>query len=208
MINDDKTASGAEILSALVDGEVEESERGRAVDRLLEDVELQERWRRHYSGRAALSGSARLLGDDFGERVSAAVAAEPAIVATPRHSGPTPGSGATPGWLRPVAGAAVAASVALVALGGLLTLRDGDLIESSVVADAGEQAATAATAQGEVQKVAASSTVQAEGSDGASRAEVRRRLSFYLGTHNEFAGAAGMPGVMPYSRQVGFNAGQ
>ena len=205
MTNDDDKPASAEILSALVDGEIEESERRRAVDCLLEDGDLQERWRRYFAGRAALNGSSPIVGDGFGERVSAAVAAEPAIVAS-RKPGSNNGAGATPGWLRPVAGVAVAASVALVALGGLLTLRDGDLTESVVVADAGEQAA--ATAPGEVTKVAASGSVDSGRNDAVSQAEVRRRLAVYLSTHNEFAGAGGMPGVMPYSRQVGFNAGQ
>lgn len=205
MVNEDKPdAAGrrAETLSALVDGELDGAERQWAVERLMNDPALQARWRRHFAARAALGGGTGPVGEDFGRRVCDAVAAEPAIAARQRPRRPA----VTPAWLRPAAGVAVAASVALAAMGSLLTLRDEGVTEDTVVADAGQQAA-AEPAPGDIETVAASGSVGAD-SDAAAQAEVRRRLGVYLSNHNQFAGAGGMPGVMPYSRQVGFNAGQ
>ena len=186
--------NGDEALSALVDGELDAGERRRLVDHLLDEPELRARWGRYHAARASLEGNdPSVLDPGFSERVLAAVGSEPAVPAPGRAR-----AGARRG--RPAMAAALAAGVAGVALAAVLLLRD----------TSGEGAGPAVAGSGETEPAA---TVAAGGSAGAGldavdRARVRERLAVYLNSHSEFAAVGEMPGVMPYSRMVGFNAGQ
>jgi len=185
-----------ESLSALVDGEVEPDEIRPAVDRLLRDADAQARWERYFKGRALLEGIHGHTGDTFGERVRAALAEEPAILA------PTRESAGPPSWRRPVAGMAMAASVAVVAAVGFWATGAGGPggTEGGVASDT----ETARQSADSVIRLAASGGADTTGAQRA-QPELRRRLMVYLGNHNALAGNGGMPAVMPSTRLAGFN---
>lgn len=103
-----------ERISALFDDEVGAFEARRLTDELLGDPELQRRWGRYQLiGDALRNELPAQVSCDFVERVHVAIAREPALQAAP-------GGRRRPRWLKPLAGLAVAASVAGVAI---LTLR-------------------------------------------------------------------------------------
>jgi negative regulator of sigma E activity len=93
-------------LSALMDGELSPDQARFLLRRLQHDHELAGAWERWQVAGDAMRGHAGvLLPAGFSERVSAATKREP-----------VPGSKASPSWLRWSGGAALAASVAVVAL--------------------------------------------------------------------------------------------
>ena len=101
----------AEKLCAMMDGELGQSESRFLLKRLGHEEQLIARWKRYHYGRAVLRGEN--LGGQvcLCERISVAIAQEPTPV--PEHNR---SSALLPAWLRPVAGFAVAASVAVAAL--------------------------------------------------------------------------------------------
>lgn len=199
MTSKTESMTGEEALSALVDGELEALPRNRIVGRLLEDPELRARWARYHAGRASLEGAEPgLVSAGFSERVAAAVSAEPPIVA--------------PGQLRGVrqpfsgrAGTALAAAavVAVIAVSGVLILRDGVSESPSPVVADNDRGTTAAAGDDAAPLV---SGTFGDGLAPADQDRVRQRLAIYLNSHNRFADAGEMPNVMPSSRLVGFNA--
>ena len=103
-----------ERISALFDDEVGAFEARRLTDELLGDPELQRRWGRYQLiGDALRNELPAQVSCDFAERVHVAIAREPALQAAPTGR-------VRPRWLKPLAGLAVAASVAGLAI---LTLR-------------------------------------------------------------------------------------
>ncbi len=100
--------SNREHLSCLMDGELERNAQGFLLRRLSSDPEMSQAWRRYHLVRACLHqemGSGSCIAD----RVSRAVAEENDPIVSP----------SMPAWLRPVAGSAIAAGVALVAIVGI-----------------------------------------------------------------------------------------
>jgi sigma-E factor negative regulatory protein RseA len=99
-----------EQLSALLDGELPPEETTLLLKRLGREQALAARLSRYRLCGDVLRGERVQPRADFALRVSAAVAAEPALAA---RAAARPRRG---GWLRPLAGLAVAASVAVVAV--------------------------------------------------------------------------------------------
>jgi len=206
MNRNDPTADSGEALSALIDGELPVDEAGDLIARLGRDRVLRARWARFHTQRSALEGAVSpCLGAGFSERVRTATEAEPTVLA-PGALGRRPRA-----WARPLAGLAIAASVAVLAVGALLALQapapggaDGLMVsrEARALGAGGLEAPAAA-----VERVAAPAGLTLADHDAASAA-VRERMGIYLANHAQYAGAADMPGVVPYSRLIGFNAGQ
>lgn len=206
MERDGERGQVRERLSALTDGELDAADCRSLVDRLLADGELRGRWERYHVARACLHGvEPPAVSRGFSARVSAAIAAEPVVHAP---TGPVGQPRPAARGARPVAGLAIAASVALAAISGLVVLQQGGLQQAlpgaGVVADGGPPVSQSG---GETAALAGAD-VYAAGNGAASHRAVRKRLSMYLMSHNRFAGARDMPGVMPASRMAGFNAGQ
>jgi sigma-E factor negative regulatory protein RseA len=99
-----------EQLSALLDGELPPEETALLLKRLKREPALAARLARYRLGGEVLRGERVQPRADFALRVSAAVAAEPALPA------PVTVRPASVRWLRPVAGLAVAAGVASLAV--------------------------------------------------------------------------------------------
>jgi len=97
-------------ISALMDGELDDQSAAMAIDALAREPEARDAWRIYHLISDAL-GESRVLSAGFGERVAAALAGEPVVLAPGRARPAEPRR-----WL------AMAAGVAAVALVGWLGL--------------------------------------------------------------------------------------
>lgn len=176
--------SDEELLSALMDGELSAGEQMRALARLQAEPALRRRWARYHAVRAALTTGAGRMSFDFAERVGHARAREPGVPAPGRVRG-TVGT-----WLRPAAGLAIAASVALVAFGGLTLLRESGPGSPVTVTDNATQGLS-----GSDTSVSAGASPVAINTDvelsEAERARLWQQMLLYLGSHSVFSDAAG-----------------
>lgn len=180
-----------EQLSALVDDELSELERPLLVSRLERDSGLRDCMARYQLIGAVMRGEAGVTTLDVATRVQAALQD-----AAPLQGGQTAAArGAR--WLRPLAGLAVAASVAAVALFSVTALQQQESAPAPLLAS-GTDSAPAVTRVSEAGEA---------GEDKWDRIEPRidQRLSGYLVNHNEYAASRGVQGVMPYVRIVGFD---
>lgn len=195
--------SDEELLSALMDGELPADARERAFARLQADPELQRRWARYHAVRAALSTGAGRMSSDFAERVGRARAREPAVLVPGRVRGT-----ARP-WLRPVAGLAIAASVAVVAFAGLVLLRGPAPEAPLTVADSATQGLSGdgGSAPDDAVAPVVVSTDPAVLTE-VQRVQLQRRMMLYLTSHSEYADVGDLPTMMPHGRLGSLNAGQ
>lgn len=105
-----------EQLSAFMDGEIGDLQKKRAGE-MLKDPEMQETWSRYHLVSDCLKGNLpQHLDRELAGKVSASVAGEPAIAAPGRLSRPL---------AKPVAGFAIAASVAALAILGIQQQQGG-----------------------------------------------------------------------------------
>lgn len=161
-----------EQVSALADDELPAREAELLLARMERDPALRDAWERYHALGEAMRGG--LSGASIAGRVAAAVEREPAASVS-----------AVERWhLRPVAGLAIAASVAVLAV---LTLHQPQQpVPGSVVPAAGEPPATTPLLEPR----------QADFS-GVRSPELQDQLRSYLLNHSEHAGAR-LRGVMPY----------
>lgn len=166
-----------EQLSALLDDELADSEQPLLLRQLDKQPELRERLSHYQTISDALHDNLpQQIDTRFYERVHAAVQQEAAIDAAPSRFA---------ALLTPLAGLAVAASVAVVAVVSLQTVRQQDAAATASVA-------TAPTVD---------SYIRAE--NAPAPVVPARGLDVYLVNHNEFAVNRGMQGMLPYVRIVG-----
>src|ERR1700728_4298305 len=102
-----------EQVSAFLDGELPDSETELLLKRLTRDAELRESFGRYaLIGESMRGGGQVRLSRGFAERVNRAIDGEPAVAVSQPSRSPSR-------WWRALAGAAVAASVAVVAVIGI-----------------------------------------------------------------------------------------
>ncbi len=187
-----------EALSALIDGELSEEDGPRLLDNVIEDVSLKRRWatyhligdvmRKHVIDQQSLGGQIGDGGKSTPKRSN---------LAPPRRRG-----------MNPLAGLALAASVAAVAVLGLFAVSESDK-PPKVVAQTTASGEVPATSVSEPASIIAG----AAGIDLArmtwndAEPAVTNRLNGYLVTHNEHI-ASGMRGMLPYARLVAYDGGQ
>lgn len=192
-------------LSALIDGELEPAALGPLIDRLAREPELAGCWERYHLISAVLHGEAvRHEARAIAPALSVRLATEPTVLA-PRASRPP-----TAGPLIPLAGTALAASVAFLAvlavpafvvLQGVDREADDDpAVRSMAIADVSE------ATPGVVDR-----RLELMPSEYASRwhidePELESKLDRLLVTHQEYAPASGMKGLLPYATFVGYEA--
>jgi sigma-E factor negative regulatory protein RseA len=173
-----------EQLSALVDDELPAAEHALLLERLARDASLRECLGRYQLVRDVLNNRVAMPVDDrFVHRVMAAIDTEPAYHAQ---------AGAWRRFAKPVAGMAVAASVALVAVMALQNLDPDAAAPVPRIASA----TVPRTGVVPVQEVWERQPVP-----------VGSRLNGYLVQHNEYAASSGVQGVLPYVRIVGYDSG-
>lgn len=174
-----------EQLSALVDDELPAAEHALLLERLTRDAELRECLGRYQLLRDVLNNRVAMPVDDrFVDRVMGAIESEPTYQAHPPAA-----------WRRlgkSLAGVAVAASVALVAV---LALQNSD-------PGAGTPAPRVASLD-----TPPAAPAPAEVWERRPPAPVDERLNGYLVQHNEYAASSGVQGVLPYVRIVGYDSG-
>lgn len=113
-----------ESLSALMDGQTEAFETRRLLQRLEEDSELAQTWRRYHLARSALKGETLVNCDiDLSDSVAAAIDNEPAHDAHPPVE--TEGRSGLQGVRRTIASMAVAASVTALVIFGANSFAPG-----------------------------------------------------------------------------------
>jgi sigma-E factor negative regulatory protein RseA len=175
-----------EWLSALADGELQGDELQRGLDALRNDPELQASWGAYHVIRDSVSSNLNPeVAPQLHQRISAALDAEPTILAPQRRKRP---------WLKQAAGVAIAASVTGVAIIGVQQMNGVD----------GGPAVQPVAQQQEYIRMAP--TLVAEGKE--KKDENREALDRYLVNHNEYSANSGIQGVLPYVRIVGHKAAQ
>lgn len=187
-----------EQLSALADDELDDVEQPLLVGRLQRDPEL-----RACLGRYQLIGEVmRGAGDTatlgVADRVQQALADDMPVSRAP---------GRVPLW-KPVAGLAVAASVALVAILTVTSVNNEDSagnVPALATADPAPVISQTLTPDTLISQVGENSgDAQWDRLDP----EIDKRLSGYLVNHNEYAASRGVQGVMPYVRIVGHDTSE
>ncbi len=174
-----------EQVSASVDGELDGTETSLLLRRLSTDPELRARWARYHLISDSLKNNLpQQLPTNLAERVAQAIADQP----TP-HRLFSPKR-----LLRPVAGLAIAASVAAFAVLGMRALYP------EAGSGAGMQVASA---------VIVPPVTRVNGTHwDRTQPEVAARLNTYLLNHNGHAETAGMQAVLPYVRIVGYDVAE
>ena len=179
-----------EQVSAFVDGELSAAEQRLLLANLGRDPELKRSWRNfHLIGAALRDQLPECLDAHLAERVSTAIARDAASA-----SGGSRSYRNWQGLLKPVAGFAIAASVAVIAVLGVRHFEPG--------AGQGPVIATAPVTSPE------RGYVRVGSGDRESRStRTADYLSRYLVSHNEYAASSGMRGMLPYVRIVGYDSG-
>lgn len=173
-----------EQISALVDDECETEEIGLALRQLIRDAELQQCWQRYHLIGDVLKGNTPPAVDArFSQKVAAAVEAEPPL-AVRRAAG-------SRSWYKPVAGFALAASIAAVAVVVLRADGSHDMVTMSTAVTSPTSNVVAAT----------------NSSPAGNNSSTNSRLSTYLVDHNSYASLNSVYGVLPYVRMASYQIG-
>ncbi len=182
-----------EQISALMDGELATEALPGLLSELNDDERLRARWQRYHLAGHALRGDLPAPAwPDLAARVSAALDAEPTVLAPTRTAPPRRAARLA----RPLVGMAVAASVAALAIVGL-------------------QSFTASPPAVRFQGVSKEVSVAALGLPSARRLgthwgldqpAVESQLNSYLVDHGEYARATNWVGMLPYATVVGYDA--
>jgi sigma-E factor negative regulatory protein RseA len=181
-----------EQVSALLDNELSSREATEILDRLRESDELQTQWDRfHLIGDVMRGETTQISASQTVARVRESLKSEPAMIAAPRVKtmllqGPL--------WIRSLAGAGLAASVAALAV-----ITAPHFLDSTP----GEAMQLAATAP-----VTSSPYSEPRGTrwKNLKQPEVESKLNGYLVEHGEYAYPGGIGGVVPYATFVGYDA--
>ncbi|MEE4302718.1 MAG: sigma-E factor negative regulatory protein [Wenzhouxiangella sp.] len=171
--------SSRENLSSLMDGELDRKGRKFLLRRLAGDADMKARWNRMHAVRACLHQE-KLATGDLVARVSAALDAEPA----PSRSLPAR-------LLRPVAGGAIAASVAVMAIVGI---NSSMLEQQGAGALEGDEPGFVSRPT-ELDKPFTQSAVPVSYSE--DRRAQRQRISGYVMRHHQAAGSTGFVSWVP-----------
>jgi len=189
----------SERLSALIDNELDDLERERALKALGRDPQLSAAWSRYHLIRFTMRGDRIAPRADLAERVTERIRDEappapaPAAAAgadrAPTQRAPeAAGAGARLGLPRNLALAASVAAVLLVG-GVVLSLQDGASVDP-------------VAAQGDARIVAAEQGMRWEGVDP----QTEDALNALLVEHGEFTGASGMNGLSAYTKFVAYDS--
>jgi negative regulator of sigma E activity len=171
----------AEELCAMMDGELGQSEARFLLKRLGHEQQLIACWKRYHFSRAVLRGEIAVQPKCLCDRVSAAIEQEP----TPAIE-PVSASSLLPAWLQPVAGFAVAATVAIAAF---------TLLQTEQLEPATDQAADSARVAATEQVPPLAFRAQTASSTGGPG---NPRLQAYVMRHNAVASPRRGRDLVPY----------
>jgi len=196
MTNEDNLS----MLSALLDGELPPAEAAREAERIARDPDRRDTWRRYQTISDVLKGELpERMRTDFSRRVSTAIDAEPAILA-PRSTVPR-------SFTAPLVGAALAASIAMVAVIGV---RPGEGDKPAAVA----AQPSIAQIDTQVTRFVAPDEQPTPARNDVWRAQShpavtpQSRLDSYIVSYSEHRGMTGTPAMLPYVKVVGYQQGR
>jgi sigma-E factor negative regulatory protein RseA len=181
-----------EQVSALLDNELSSREATEILDHLRERDDLQAQWDRfHLIGDVMRGEAIQVNASEAVARVRESLKSEPAMIAAPKVKtmllqGPL--------WIRSLAGAGLAASVAALAVitaPHFLGSNPGDAMQLAAT----EPAVTVPYSE---QRGTRWKNLQ--------QPEVESKLNGYLVEHGEYASPGGIGGVVPYATFVGYDA--
>ncbi len=184
-----------ESVSALVDGELTGDSQS-TIDDLLKTPALKANWARYHLISDSLKGNLPEAADSgLAARISASIQAEPTVLA--------PQAASKNRFYKPLAGFAIAASVAAMAILGIqqnqqaVGSQDQQLVSFAAQKPANaipvQQAALNATSEAQLRQV---------------KANTRARLNSYLVNYNEYRTNSGFQGMLPYARTVTYENNQ
>jgi len=186
-----------ENLSALMDGETE----GLHLNQITGNETSRETWRRYHLISDAMHQRPVMVSHaDMSAKISALIKDEPAILAPVTRS--------IPRYLKPVAGIAVAASVATVAILGVQQYQNNTVTQGQMPVavvqtqqPVAENVALARQQPATRQPTAAVRPVQME-------IQANAKINRYIINHNEYQSNVGVQGVMPHVRLVTIDANE
>ena len=183
-----------EQLSAWMDGELIDGEKGLLIKRLEQDPDLRGYWARYHTISDALCRKLPLAIDRcFAARVIEAIGKESDLKMTAGRSR----SGSTLPFLKPAAGLMIAASVAAIAI-----LSVQSVTRQIAPLTAQVPAASAPKLYAQLTPSAARTAWNRPSPEMASR------LNNYLINHSEYAAMTSMQGMLPYVRIAGYEPKQ
>lgn len=213
-----------EKISALMDGDLSANETGEVINKLCADELLREQWQRLHLVRDVLQGESPTnhLGSDFSAGVMAVlendetpVLEDNTNVVPVDFAAKQKAPKFTPSWMRPVAGLAVAASVAMVSVVGLRYFQEPNDAGLALLADAEQNTGfvTETVAQlpyqpssnADFKRVNNTGTYWIVDKERVRDAELESHLNSYLSDHIEFATMRNVGGMLPYSKLVGYD---
>lgn len=186
MSTQDMNDKQTELVSGLVDGELDERSADEVINYLEQNSEARSRWMRYHAISDVVKGhgSAR-VDSGFADRISAALADEPVILAPRRKK-------TVPTFIKQASGFAVAATVAVVAV---LAVQPENGLDSGV-----QQLADA-------EPVANTEWVRVVNTGvnwNVEKPSVESKLNAYLVNHNSYS--SGVRGILPYAPIVSYDS--
>ena len=180
-----------EYISAMVDGELDNNSES-TVDNLLQSPALKGCWARYHLISDCLNKNIpESIDSGLADRISASIQNEPTVLA--------PRAISNRAYLKPVAGFAIAASVATMAILGIQQNNGGVELQ--------EQQTVSFIPQKRINSVSPQLASTNSASDAQLRlvkANSRARLNSYLVNYNEQRISSGFQGMLPYARTVTF----
>ncbi len=182
-----------EQISALLDNELSDTEADSVLTQLTQQPELRQEWDRyHLIGDVMRGEPIQLQAHEISGRVRQLLDSEPAIISRPKRSNPSVWKS---GWIKPAAGAALAASVATVAV-----------ITSPGFFGQGESMQPQLTASNiNTESPPIFQTASGTHWNNLKQPAMESRLNGYLVDHSEYASPGAGIGVMPYATFVGYD---
>jgi len=179
----------SEQISAMFDNELDEQEHELLIRRLKHEPELQSSWLRYQvMGDAMRSNLNAASTGDMLKNIQREIASEPAISASDVSSA------IAMRMVKPVAGLAIAASVAAMAIIGLQNIgQDGSSPFAQTPRLAQAQPAT------DIQRVSGTRW-------NRQQPETERRLNGYLVNHSEYTSSINLQGMINYARIAGYDS--
>jgi sigma-E factor negative regulatory protein RseA len=180
-----------EYISAMVDDELDNNSES-TIDNLLQSPALKGCWARYHLISDCLNKNPpESIDGGLADRISASIQNEPTVLA--------PRATSNKAYLKPVAGFAIAASVATMAILGIQQNNGGVEIE--------EQQTVSFMPQKRINSVSpqlASTNLASDAQLRLVKANSRARLNSYLVNYNEQRISSGFQGMLPYARTVTF----
>jgi sigma-E factor negative regulatory protein RseA len=185
-----------EQISALIDGEYD-GDNNKALDALIHDQEMQDTWSRyHLIGDCLRDHLPEEITHQVSNHVSDTLRNEPTILAPQKTKQFN---------LKPIAGFAIAASVAMVAIFSVQQSNETNSISTAPIIAANTVNAVAPQPQSFTFPNAQVLPASIRQSD-TPESVANQRLNHYLMNHNEYRSNGSMNGILPYVRLVTIEA--